>query len=184
MEENILVQRKAKQLGIPYTIVNLSAISGDSQTGETTQFIGPVELVQNIYSGKRPVLVGGADIFVPLVAVDYVAKLMASIPEQSEAEGQSYWLLDQETPNLPQLGVRIGQYLGVDYPKISIPKVVVRALPRALSGADPETLGFLTNLRYDTTSADKLAEKMAISQPKFSSSLENWIDFFVSRFTR
>ncbi len=181
VEENILVQRKAKQLGIPYTIVNPSAISGDSQTGETTQFIGPAELVRDIYFGKLPALVGGADIFVPLVAVDYVAKFMAAIPDYSEAEGRSYWLLDQTTPNLPGLVAQIGRYLGVDYPKISIPKIVVRALPRALSGADPEALVFLTNLRYDTKSADKLAKKMGIAQPGFSPSLENWIDFLVLR---
>lgn len=181
VEENILLQQKAKKLGIPYTVINPSAVSGDSKTGETTQLIGPCELVRDIYFGKLPALVGGRDIHVPLVPVDYVSKFMALIPELPESEGKSYWLLDQTTPNLPELVAMIGTHFGVSYPTKSIPKTLVAALPKFLTGVEPESLAFLQTHRYNTESAEEIAVKMGVVMPDFGKSFGQWLNFLVSQ---
>ncbi len=181
VEENILLQQEAQKLGIPYTVVNPSAVSGDSKTGETTQFIGPCELVRDVYFGKLPALVGGADIHVPLIPVDYVVQFMTHVPELVETEGKSYWLLDQKTPKLPGLVALIGTELGVSYPTKSIPKALVAALPKFITGVEPESLAFLQTHRYDTASADEVAAKMGISIPDFSESFGNWLNYLVSK---
>ncbi len=181
IEENIVLQQRARSLNIPYTIINPSAIIGDSKSGHTNQFIGPGDLVADLFYGKLPALVGGADIFIPLVSVDFVAKFMARITQFPQSASQSYWLLDQSTPNLPELVKSIANHLGVSFPTKSIPKAVVARLPKAITGTDPEALSFLTNLRYDTKNAENLALKMDISLPDFNSSLKNWIDFLVSK---
>ncbi|VAW13838.1 hypothetical protein MNBD_ALPHA11-1773, partial [hydrothermal vent metagenome] len=115
IEENIALQKRAKSLNIPYTIINPSAIIGDSKTGQTTQFIGPSDLVADLFFGKLPALVGGPDIFVPLVSVDFVARFMAQITKFPQSASQSYWLLDQTTPNLPQLVKSIANHMGVPF---------------------------------------------------------------------
>ncbi|MCF6328070.1 MAG: SDR family oxidoreductase, partial [Devosiaceae bacterium] len=112
VEENIALQERAKSLNIPYTIINPSAIVGDSKTGQTNQFIGPSDLVADLFFGKLPALVGGPDIFVPLVSVDFVARFMAQITQFPQSASQSYWLLDQATPNLPQLVKSIANHMG------------------------------------------------------------------------
>ncbi|MCF6327285.1 MAG: alpha/beta hydrolase, partial [Devosiaceae bacterium] len=63
----------------------------------------------------------------------------------------------------------------------SIPKAVVKRLPKAITGTDPEALSFLTNTRYDTKNAEAMAQKMNISMPDFNNSLENWVDFLVAK---
>ncbi len=181
VEENIVLQQAAEKLGIAYTVVNPSAVSGDSKSGETTQFIGPCELVRDVYFGKLPALVGGPDIHVPLIPVDYVAQFMARVPEFSEAEGMSYWLLDQTTPKLPELVAMIGSHFGVSYPTRSIPKALVAALPKFLTGVEPESLAFLQSHRYDTQAAEDIAEKMGLTIPDFGESFRIWLDFLVSK---
>lgn len=181
VEENVQVQKEARKLGIPYCIVNPSAVIGDSATGETTQYIGPGDMVRDLYFGKLPALVGRPDIFVPLVTVDYVARFMARLPELPETDQQSYWLLDQATPRLHDLLARIAGHLGVDCPKVAVPKGIVQALPKALTGVEKETLTFLTNRQYDTANADAIAGDMGLAMPDLDRSLGRWIDHLVSK---
>ena len=182
-EEHLTVQDESKRLGVPLSLVNPASVIGDSETGETTQFIGLTSTVRDLFNGKMPAMAGGPDIFVPVVTVDYLARFMARLPEYPDTAGRSYWLLDQRTPNLPELVQWVADYTGVKAPTHSLPVGLVAALPRALTGVEPETLSFLSTLRYDTQSADELASRMGLTMPDVSTSLGRWVDFLVaSRF--
>ncbi|OUS29969.1 hypothetical protein A9Q99_07880 [Gammaproteobacteria bacterium 45_16_T64] len=181
VEENILLQREASLLGVPVTVINPSAVIGDSVTGETTQYLGPSDLVRDLYFGKLPALVGGDDLFLPMVAVDYVAQFIARVTEYSEAENCSYWLLDQETPKLHRLIADMALHLGVTAPTIKLPKALVATLPKMVTGVEPETLSFLVSLDYDTASADALSRKMQLTMPDHKRTLRLWINFLVSK---
>ncbi len=182
-EEHLTVRDESKRLGVPLSLVNPASVIGDSETGETTQFIGLTSTIRDLFNGKMPAMAGGPDIFVPVVTVDYLARFMARLPEYPDAAGGSYWLLDQRTPNLPELVRWVANYAGVKAPTRSLPVGLIAALPRALTGVEPETLSFLSTLRYDTQSADELASQMGLTMPDVFSSLERWVDFLVaSRF--
>ena len=182
-EEHLTVQDEAKKLGVPLSLVNPASVIGDSETGETTQFIGLTSTIRDLFNGKMPAMAGGPDIFVPVITVDYVARFMARLPEYPDAAGGSYWLLDQRTPNLPELVRWVAEHAGVKAPTRSLPVGLIATLPRALTGVEPETLSFLSTLRYDTHSADELASRMGLTMPALWPSLGRWLDFLVaSRF--
>ncbi len=181
IEENIALVDEAAKLSVPYTVINPSAVIGDSRSGETTQFIGPGDMVRDLYLGRLPALVGNRNTFVPLVTVDDVARFMARVPDHPEAEGQSYWLLDQDTPKLPDLVELFADHLGLPIPSLIIPKPVVSLLPKAVTGVDPEVLSFITDLAYDTSNAEALAKAMNLDRPSIKPAIAKWLDYLVSK---
>jgi hypothetical protein len=61
-----------------------------------------------------------------------------------------------------------------------LPVGLVRRLPRALTGVDPETLTFLSEDRYDTSSADALAAAAGLSHPPVKDALRHWADRLIA----
>ncbi|MFB4268724.1 alpha/beta fold hydrolase [Nonomuraea sp. GTA35] len=57
---------------------------------------------------------------------------------------------------------------------------MLRILPRALTGADPETLSFLSTDRYDTASARAFAERAGLRMPPVEAALRAWADDLVA----
>ncbi|MGP3937166.1 alpha/beta fold hydrolase [Nonomuraea sp. KM88] len=180
IEGDAAVRVVAAQLGTPLTVVNPSSVIGHSLTGEADQYIGLAELVRDLWQGKLPVVPGTARTFVPVVAVDHFAKFMASIPEHDPEPGGLHWVLDENTPDLPAMLRLLAGHLGVRAPRTLIPVSLIRRLPTALTGANPETLTFLTEDRYDTTSADKVAEAAGLRRPPVQTALRRWADRLVA----
>ena len=157
-EGDAAVRVVAAQLGVPLTVVNPSSVIGHSTTGEAGQYIGLAELVRDLWMGRLPALAGNARTFVPVVTVDHFARFMAAIPEHDKELQDGHWVLDERTPELPDLVRLLAAHMGVRAPKAVVPVGVVRRLPPALTRANPETLAFLTEDHYDTQSADRVAE--------------------------
>ncbi|GAA3127308.1 alpha/beta fold hydrolase [Streptosporangium carneum] len=172
-EGDAAVRARARELDIPLTIVNPSTVVG------TGQFIGLAAMVHDLWRGRLPVLPGGPDVFLPIVDADHFARFMAAVPEHEETRGQAYWVLDDETPNLPELVALVAGHLGVRAPRRTVPVRVVRRLPRALTGADPETLSFLSGDRYETAPAAAFAERAGLSAPPVEQVLRDWADGLV-----
>ncbi|MEU7860678.1 alpha/beta fold hydrolase [Nonomuraea sp. NPDC049141] len=179
-EGDAAVRVIAAQLGVPLTVVNPSTVIGHSTTGEAGQFIGLAELVRDLWMGKLPALPGTARTFVPVVSVDHFAKFMAAIPDHDPEPGGLHWVLDENTPDLPDLVRLLGGHLGVPAPRTLVPVSLIRRLPAALTGANPETLAFLTEDRYDTVSAEKVAEAAGLRQPPVETALRRWADRLVA----
>ncbi|MBV6703095.1 SDR family oxidoreductase [Kitasatospora aureofaciens] len=168
------VRVTAGRLGIPLTTVNPSSVIGHSTTGEAGQYLGLAQLVRQLHRGRLPLLPGTRRTFLPVVTVDHLARFLAAVPAHDQAPVQSHTVLDPDTPLLPDLIALLATHLGVRPPRGLIPVPVVRRLPRALTGADPETLTFLSEDRYDTTSADHLATAANLTHPPVTNALRTW----------
>ncbi|MEU8146742.1 alpha/beta fold hydrolase [Nonomuraea sp. NPDC048901] len=179
-EADAAVRVVAEQLGVPLTVVNPSTVIGHSTTGEAGQYIGLAEVVRDLWNGRLPALPGTARTFVPVETVDHFASYMAAIPEHDPKPGGLHWVLDENTPNLPELVRLLAAHLGVRAPKTLVPVSLIRRLPAALTGANPETLAFLTEDRYDTASAERVAEAAGLRQPPVETALRRWADRLVA----
>ncbi|MEU6234943.1 alpha/beta fold hydrolase [Kitasatospora sp. NPDC047058] len=168
------VRVTAARLGVPLTTVNPSSVIGHSVTGEAGQYIGPAELVRQLWSGRLPLLPGTPRTFLPVVAVDHLARFLAAVPEHDDGPAHAHTVLDPATPLLPDLIALLAEHLGVCAPRGLVPVGLVRRLPHALTGADPETLTFLSEDTYDTTSADRLAAAAGLHHPPVADVLRRW----------
>ncbi|MFC4058368.1 alpha/beta fold hydrolase, partial [Planomonospora corallina] len=173
-EGDAAVRARAAELGVPLTVVNPATVIGPGQ------FIGLAALVRDLWRGRLPALPGGQGVFVPVVDGDYLARFMAALPEHAETAGGSYWVLDDATPELPELVALLADHLGVPAPRLSLPVGLVRRLPRALTGADPETLTFLSAERYDTAPAREFAGRAGLRMPPVDRALRQWADDLVA----
>lgn len=184
-ESYLAVQAFAAKHAMPWTAVHPSTVIGDARTGLTTQCLGLGETVEQLFQGTLPALVGSDETFVPVVTVDYLASMLATVPEDEETANQELTVLDPATPTLSRLLTHLAAHLGVPAPRWRVPVGLLRTLPRALTGVDPETLGFLSEDRYDTTRADAHAARVGLTRPDVSQALERWCDELVStRFGR
>jgi dihydroflavonol-4-reductase len=174
VESDAVVQAEAARRGVPLTIVNPSTVNGDSRTGETPQSLGLAATVLDLLAARMPALPGGPDTFVPVVTVDYLARFTALLPTRSDTAGQSYWVLDDTTPALPDLLRLIGADHDARIPRRRVPVRLLKILPVALTGADPETLSFLSSNRYPTAPAQALARQHQLTHPDVSVSLRRW----------
>jgi dihydroflavonol-4-reductase len=174
VESDAVVQATAKALGVPLTIVNPSTVIGHARTGETNQRIGLAATVIDLIQGRLPALIGGPSTFVPVVTVDYLARFMALLPTLPETNGQSYWVLDDATPPLPDLLRLLAAHHGVKSPRLRIPVGLLKRLPTSLTHADPETLSFLSSDRYPTEPANALATAHGLHHTDISTALHRW----------
>ncbi|WP_203185546.1 alpha/beta fold hydrolase [Streptomyces pratensis] len=178
-EGDATARARASALGVPLTVVNPSTVIGQGQ------YLGLADLVGQLWRGRLAALPGGPDIFLPVVALDYFVQFLASLPEKRESADNTYWLLDDATPHLPQLVALLAEHMGVRAPRRSVPVGLLKRLPRAITRADPETLSFLSTDRYDTSSARELAESFGLEMPPVHDALRRWTDDLVAaRFGR
>ncbi|MFI0420675.1 alpha/beta fold hydrolase [Spongiactinospora sp. 9N601] len=172
LEGDLAVRARARELGVPLTIANPSTVIGPGQ------YIGLAALVENLWNGRLPALPGGPDVFVPIVTIGYLARFLAEIP--ASPPGEHYWVLDDTTPLLPELIGTIADHMGVRAPRRSVPAALLRRLPRKLTGADPETLSFLSADRYPTASAAAFAATAGLEMPPAADALRTWADDLVA----
>lgn len=181
VESDAVLQARARERGVPFTIVNPSSVIGHSLTGETDQLIGLASTVQQLWAGSTRALPGNGTTFLPVVTVDYLAEFMAAAATDALAVDQSYWVLDERTPPLPVMLADLAEHLGVAAPRLRVPVAVIKRLPRWATGADPETLTFLSADRYPTRSANELAERHGLRQPDVATALQRWVDYLAAR---
>ncbi|PRI10804.1 alpha/beta fold hydrolase [Leucobacter massiliensis] len=176
VESDAVFQARARERAIPWTIVNPSSVIGDSRTGESDQLIGLPATIEQLWNGTATALPGDDSTFLPVVTVDYLAAFMTVAAVDPSAEGEAYWLLDDRTPPLAELLAHLARHLGARVPKLRIPVGLIKRLPQRITGADPETLGFMSSDRYPTDSANALAERHGLRMPEVRRALERWAD--------
>ncbi|MDR6865886.1 nucleoside-diphosphate-sugar epimerase/pimeloyl-ACP methyl ester carboxylesterase [Microbacterium resistens] len=176
MESDAILQARALERGVSWTIVNPSSVIGDSVTGESDQLIGLATTIEQIWDGTAAALPGGRSTFLPVVTVDYLAAIMAAAAVDPASAGMAYWVLDDDTPPLADLLTHVGRHLGARVPRVRVPTNVIKRLPQRITKADPETLTFMSTDRYPTKSAVDLADRHGIRMPDVRVSLERWVD--------
>ena len=174
LEADTALRELAAEHHIPLTIANPATVLGPGQ------YFGLGELVDNLWNGKLPALPGRRDTFVPVVDINYVTRFLVGLPTLPDTSGNSYTILDPATPNLPDLVALVAEHLHVRAPRRSVPVAVLRALPRAVTKADPESLMFIASDRYDTTAADDVARRLGLAHPPVDELLRRWADHIVA----
>ena len=180
VESDALLQARATASSVPWSIVNPSSVIGDSRTGESDQQLGLASSLNDLWHAKMPALPGNSTTFVPVVTADYLAKFMSLLPTDPSTTGKSYWILDDRTPPLPDLLESVGQHYRVKVPRLRIPVGALRRLPRRITGADPETLTFLSSDTYPTGAATALAHKHDLHMPESEASILAWADYLAA----
>ncbi|MGI5323853.1 alpha/beta fold hydrolase [Actinomadura nitritigenes] len=175
-EADAVFQAEAARLGVPWSIVNPPSVVGDSATGESDQYLGLASTVRDLWTGSLAAVPGNARTFVPVVAVDHLARFMTLLPDDEAAEGTAYWPLDDGTPALPDLLALVAEHYRIGAPRLRIPVSLVKRLPRSLTKADPETLTFLSEDRYPTASASAFAARHGLAMPDTATTLRRWAD--------
>lgn len=173
-------RRIARARALPWTVVHPSSVIGDSRTGETTQRMGLGDTLRDLQRGRMPVMVGPKDAFVPVVCVDHLARVLATVDAREQTNGQELTVLASDTPALPALLARMAARMNVKAPRWSLPVGLVRALPRWMSGVEPEALDFIAADRYDTSEADAHVDALGITAPDTLESLDRWCDYLVA----
>jgi len=173
-EGDAAVRTLAPTLGVPLTVVNPGVVIGHSATGEAGQYIGLAPMVEQLWTGRLPALAGTRRTFVPVLAVDHLAAFLAAAPAHATSPVELHTVLDPATPPLPELFELLARHLGVRPPRAVLPVGLVRRLPRRLTGADPESLAFLSEDRYDTASAERLAAAAGLAHPPVDDLLTRW----------
>ena len=184
LETDHLVRDAARTRGLPVTRINPGAVIGDSRTGETTQFFGFAPIVEQIYRGKMPAVPGGAQHWLPLVTVDFLAALIARVPDHAETRGASYTLLDDASPQLVELVARVAERVGIRTPRRRAPIKLVKLLLHARlvpGGAEQaEGLAFLADRRYDISATRQLASALGLAWPDLATALDRNVDFLLA----
>ncbi|MEU4598373.1 alpha/beta fold hydrolase [Nocardia sp. NPDC023988] len=174
VEADALLRKVAADKNIPLTFANPSSVVGPGQ------YFGPADMIDLLWRGKLPVLPGSADTFIPVVDLDYLTRFIVGLPTLPDTAGRSYPILDATTPNLPELIRLVADHLRVRAPRLTVPAELLRRLPRALTGTDPETLSFVSNDRYDTSAGDEVAARLGIEQPPVGDLLRAYADRIVA----
>ncbi|APE33991.1 hypothetical protein BOX37_08420 [Nocardia mangyaensis] len=173
-EADVLLREVAAARDIPLTFANPAGVLGPGQ------YFGLADIIDNLWRGRLPALPGSADTFIPVVDLDYLVRVIAGLPTLPDTVGRSYPLLDATTPNLPELIRLVADHLRVPAPRFTIPVSVVRRLPRALSHADPETLPFISDDRYDTTASEDVARRLGVAHPPVGDLLRTYAEGIVA----
>ncbi|MBG6058259.1 nucleoside-diphosphate-sugar epimerase [Cryobacterium sp. MP_M5] len=182
VESDAGVQAFADKLNVPWTIANPATVIGDSVNGESEQMLGLATTIRDLLTGKLLAVHANAATFIPVVAVDYLARFMSLLPATEAARGKSFWILDDDTPALPDLHRVLGGHHGVTVPRLRIPVWIIKRLPDALTQADPETLSFLSSDRYPTGPANDLAYAHGLHQPNVSTTLTRWSEYLAENY--
>jgi pimeloyl-ACP methyl ester carboxylesterase/nucleoside-diphosphate-sugar epimerase len=176
VESDAVFQATADELGVPWSIVNPSSVIGLSTSGESDQQLGLASSLKEIWQGSMAALPGSAQTFVPVIPVDYLARFMTLLPEDPAAARAAFWILDDDTPPLPDLLSLVGRHYQAKVPRLRVPVSLVRRLPPALTKADPETLTFLSPDRYPTGPARAFAERHGLALADTTESILRWAD--------
>ncbi|MEU0569007.1 SDR family oxidoreductase [Nonomuraea sp. NPDC005983] len=180
VEADAVLQATADRLGVPWSIVSPASVIGDSTTGESDQQLGLASSLKEIWQGTMAALPGNVETFVPVVPANYLARFMTLLPLEEAAERAAYWVLDDDTPALPDLLVLVAGHYQVKIPRTRIPVPLLRRLPRWLTKADPETLTFLSSDRYPTGPANAFAVRHGLAMPEVTTSILRWADYLAA----
>ncbi len=167
---------------MPWTAVHPSAVIGDSRTGETIQTIGLGETLGRLFEGRLLAQVGTGRETVPIVPVDTLAEILATVPFRQESAGEDLVVLDPGTPTLPELLGAAAAHWQVGLPSRRLPVGLVAALPKVLTGVDAESLGFLVEDRYDTRRTEALAASEGIELSRFEEAFPRACDGLASTY--
>lgn len=183
IEADFLV-RQAAVNGLPTTILNPATVIGASDTGEAQQVFGIEGLIDGLKRGTLSAVPGTPQAWTPLVTIDYVAAFAAKVPLQDADQSTDYVLLNQGTPTLKNMVGIIADELNLRAPNKHIPIWALRAVLKSgmekRLGTPAETLAFINDYRFDTSTAEAAAVTAGIAQADIETALRRTLRFIES----
>ncbi|RFA30800.1 NAD-dependent dehydratase [Alkalilimnicola ehrlichii] len=149
--------------------VQPATVAGHSRTGELDRSQPLYQLIDNLASGRLAMVPGTPSHWLPLVAVDVLAKLIAVAATASPVPRQIL-ALDAATPSLADLLTLVADELGRKPPRRHIPLPMLSALLKvpglpALMNTEPEALHFIQTSRFDTRATERFLTAQGIVMP-------------------
>lgn len=184
LESYVHLKAALAQRAVGWTLVHPCTVIGASDSGEISQEIGLLKLLEALHQGRLAAVPGRRDDWLPIVAVDYLARFIAGVIGQSEAAGQEYWVLDDGTPRLPELVAWLAQGLNLPAPRQQIPLWLMKTILNAGLGKrwdmSAESLNFIGSARYDTGPAQALARQMGLAMPHTYTTVQRMVGYWRS----
>jgi nucleoside-diphosphate-sugar epimerase len=169
LEAAIRVRAMAVANALDFVEVQPATVAGHSQTGALDVSQPLFNLLDNLAKGRMAMIPGSPKHWLPLVAVDHLAELIATAAT-SEVVPPQLLALDPSTPNLQGLLSIAADILGRRAPQHYVPIPLLSALlhlpglPR-LMNTWPEALHFIQPTRYNTTSTDSFLRDHGLKRP-------------------
>lgn len=148
---DLYLRQQAKIVGYPISVINPPVVVGSSETGSTEQLGGLGLLVKSMRKGLMPIVPGGRDYRLPLIANDALAKCIVQILNQQQPKSCTYTLVPdkQADLNLPELLRIMAESMHVKVPTKSVPIQAMQLLLKSggskITGVPADGLNFMTN---------------------------------------
>lgn len=161
--------RAMVQQGLNLVEVQPATVAGHSRNGELDPAQPLYQLIDNLARGRMAMIPGSPDHWLPLVAVDHLAALLARAALAPRAPAKLL-VLDPQTPSLKPLLAQVAEVLGRRPPKRYLPIPLLTLLLRVpglsrLTNTYPEALNFIQTTRFDTKEADGFGELEGLTHP-------------------
>ncbi|MDF2791100.1 MAG: MxaA protein [Neobacillus sp.] len=159
---DLFMRQQAKKVGYPISVVNPPTVVGASQSGSTEQVAGLGLLVKSMRKGLMPVVPGGRDYRLPLIANDALAKFIVRILNQEQPKSQTYTLVpDQQTDlHVPELLRIMSESMNKKSPAQSVPiqpiKLLMKAGGSKLTGIPADGFNFMTKRDFTNDKVKKV----------------------------
>ncbi|WP_339804180.1 NAD-dependent epimerase/dehydratase family protein [uncultured Marinobacter sp.] len=174
--------RAMVEQGLDLVEVQPATVAGNSLSGELDPAQPLYQLIDNLAQGRLAMIPGTADHWLPLVAVDHLAALIAraTLVENPPAR---LLALDPDTPPLLPLLAQVAQVLGKRPPKRYLPIPVLSFLLRMpglsrLMNTYPEALHFIQTTRFDTTATDAFSKAEGLVAPDMNRVIQANAEFY------
>src|SRR5690606_3242340 len=157
LEAAARVRARASEWGLDMVEVQPATVAGHSRSGALDMGQPFYQLMDNLAKGRLALVPGTPSHWLPLVAVDHLAALIARAALADQPPPRLL-ALDPATPTLQRMLAQLAAELNRRPPRVHVPIPILAALlklpglPR-LMNSDPEALHFIQPTRFDTTLA-------------------------------
>lgn len=182
LEGYVQLRAAVQARSVPWTFVHPCTVIGASTSGEITQDTGLLKLVDALRKGRLTAVPGKARDWLPVVAVDYLARFLAGVIGRDDTTGQEYWVLDEGTPRLAELVGWLAEGLEQPAPRQRIPVWLLKLILNAGLGKrwdmSAESLNFIGSARYPTAAARALAQDLGLSMPHTHTTVQRTVAYW------
>lgn len=174
---DLYLRQEAYRTKMPLVVVNPSTIIGPRHTGSTEQTDGLGLVVSSLRRGKFPVLPGGKEWWLPLLALDDLAEVIVGIVEASRIEHQTYYALNERssTPSFPELIQQMAVELRMKPPAFPFPLSILKKILHSggsrLLGVPANSMDFIVKQELPLAPFQQMKKQRGIGEYEVASYL-------------